>query len=709
MSKRKHPPISIHSTLNGHLEVDWEQAYQGEYSCPHCNAEKLKNLLRDEEYICRLKFICSSCKKYVSLTCGLRIIGGARRKYPAISIHETLDSTRLVNWGTDYQGEYSCPLCNEGQIINAYYHKDSICHLRLACNTCRQYSYLSCPLPNEIYNYLPNVSCPNPLCAELGPHGQKGWIYLRSIKSRNKAENCRCHFCGIVFDPAASRGNSWAGSQQQKTLQPFEFKEDVWDLRHFFENPQNQFITFKDIEPAWLRQYAKQYLYQILESKTYRSVFRVSQNRALLNQFGKFLQKKNIHELVNLSRKEIVEFLDTFAGLTPNVRHARLAQFKLFLEWLGLDAKTLIKQRNFPKFVYNPPDWLDEPTRTAIREHLHKIPAPIARHYLVQEFTAARTDDICQIGFDCLIEENGKWYIQFHQNKVQRWHKVPANRQIRKVIEEQQQWIRQTLGADYAYLFCHFRSFKAASYPSFPSIKPLPKPPLSSGNNPMVRIIQYMIEAEDIRDSNNQQAKFTGKITRSSRLQEVRTKHGVEAAQLYADHVTSKTTLKHYAPPTQEQIAQVDLPFQELLLNLNNRFLPWQSLPESLLKNPTAHELDLEIAPRLTVYGHCALNPKTPCPFSLYPKCYDCHSFRPSTGKLALYEQQYAGEIQRMEEAQLAGAELAYEEAKATIEAMDTWLPQLRKVANEAESGETNSSTSQSSIVSEETDPSEGI
>jgi hypothetical protein len=35
-----------------------------------------------------------------------------------------------------------------------------------------------------------------------------------------------------------------------------------------------------------------------------------------------------------------------------------------------------------------------------------------------------------------------------------------------------------------------------------------------------------------------------------------------------------------------------------------------------------------------------------------------------------------------MEQAQMAGVELAYEGAKATVEAMNQWLPQLREVAH---------------------------
>ncbi|CCQ58923.1 Tn554, transposase B [Crocosphaera watsonii WH 0005] len=80
----------------------------------------------------------------------------------------------------------------------------------------------------------------------------------------------------------------------------------------------------------------------------------------------------------------------------------------------------------------------------------------------------------------------------------------------------------------------------------------------------MVRIIRILIEEENILDANGQKPHFTGKILRSSRLQEVRVKYGIEAAQLYADHRHNKTTFQHYAPPTREQIAEVDLPFQEL-------------------------------------------------------------------------------------------------------------------------------------------------
>ena len=47
----------------------------------------------------------------------------------------------------------------------------------------------------------------------------------------------------------------------------------------------------------------------------------------------------------------------------------------------------------------------------------------------------------------------------------------------------------------------------------------------------MVRIIRMLIDKENIVDANGQKPHFIGKITRPSRLQEIRTKYGMEAAQ----------------------------------------------------------------------------------------------------------------------------------------------------------------------------------
>lgn len=39
--KRKYPPISVHPTLNGQLEVNWQQEYNYEFNCPDCQVGKM--------------------------------------------------------------------------------------------------------------------------------------------------------------------------------------------------------------------------------------------------------------------------------------------------------------------------------------------------------------------------------------------------------------------------------------------------------------------------------------------------------------------------------------------------------------------------------------------------------------------------------------------------------------------------------------------
>lgn len=671
----QHPPISIHQTLNGTLSVNWQTDYAGEFICPQCNQGKITNFYYSKGAVCKLKLSCDFCHQITNLT-------GTVKHLP-ISTHLTLQGTLSVNWAEKYAGEFICPQCNQGQISNFHYADGHSCQLRLGCNHCSQKTLLCCQVPPQIHSYRSHLICPNPLCHQIGPNGQKGWIY-ESFQTNSRQSNCRCYFCHINFNPHATSYGSWVGCQQQETLLNFCFDDDVWDFRHFVKKSPLKILNFKSIKPEWFRVKVKEYLYSLLKSGKYSASATPINSLVALRQFGQILKQNHIQNLSEIRRELIFKFLDLNQTNCNRTIREKLYILKDFCDFLGLESQNLVRHRDIPKQTIQDVDWLDEITRQQIKQHLDQIPAPLARHYLIQEYTAARPADICQMTFDCLVEENGQWYIKFYQHKVERWHRLPASREIRQIIEQQQQWMRKTFGKDYPYLFCHFRSIKQSSYPSFPSLKPMPKPPrVTAEQNPMVRLIRLLIEREDIRDSNGIRPYFTGKITRSSRLQEVRAKHGMEAAQLYADHLNSETTFQHYAPPTKEQVAAVDLPFQKLLLNSQNRFLPWQSLPESLLKNPQAHELDLEISPRLTVYGYCTLDPKTNCIYNLYPKCYGCSSFRPSTSKLPLYERQYAGEHKRMESAKQAGAALAYEESQATLEAMDKWLSDLRKVAND--------------------------
>jgi transcription elongation factor Elf1 len=177
---RQSPPISIHQTLHGNLQVNWQTDYAGEFICPQCNQGKITNFYYSKGAVCKLKLSCDFCHQTTYLT-------GTVKHLP-ISTHLTLQGTLSVNWAEKYAGEFICPQCNQGQISKFNYTNGHSCQLKLGCNHCSQKTLLFCQVPPQIHSYRPHLVCPNPLCHQIGPNGQKGWIY-ESFQANSKSRN----------------------------------------------------------------------------------------------------------------------------------------------------------------------------------------------------------------------------------------------------------------------------------------------------------------------------------------------------------------------------------------------------------------------------------------------------------------------------------------------------------------------------------------
>lgn len=338
----------------------------------------------------------------------------SNRKHPAISLHETLNGILEVNWEKYYKGEYSCPNCPQGQITNYARQSSSPHKLRLLCNMYKGETLLSREISAYIFRYLPDIECPNPLCVDIGHDGQKGWIY-KIADSKSK-----CRFCGINFNYNSEYCCSWIGRQKQDKLLPFNFDEDVWDLRHFYEKLRHQKLDLRDIKPQWYRLEVKRYLYLFLKLPTFSSDLSIRDAISTLKYFGCIIEKFSIYKCSDISREMVLAFKDTCVKNANATINRKLKELKDFFEYLELDTSHLLRDRDRLKTIRNDPDWLDEVTRQAIHQHLSKIPAPIARHYLIQEYTATRPSDACNITFNCLVEENGKWYVRFSEGKKKR-------------------------------------------------------------------------------------------------------------------------------------------------------------------------------------------------------------------------------------------------------------------------------------------------
>ena len=459
MSKGKTQLISVHQTLNGQLQVDWDLDYHQEYNCPHCKQSKLNRFYYYKQYKCKLVLYCNKCQKHTYLTCLLR---GRGIKNNPISKHQTLNKVLKINWSTEYKNEYNCPHCNQGEITRFYYSKQYKCNLFLECNKCQKYTPLTCRIPVHVSRYRPKIECPNPVCNLVGRDGQKGWIYQYSDKHYS------CYFCKIYFNVDLAKIKFWSTSSEEQ-LPPFSFEEDTWNLKYFYDESTlvSKTLNFHTIKSNWYKQKVKKYAFSLLKPHMGLESRTIYQAVSKLKQFGKIIVDFNIKNKHEINRYTIIQFLDIHKVNSDITINGKLSVLRDFFDWLDLETQYLIRRRDFRKIRVNDVDWLDEVTRQGIKQHLDQIPDPIARNYLVQAYIAARPIDVCRLAFDCLVEENGKWYINFFQQKTKRWHKILASRKIRKVIEEQQQWIREKFGKTILIYFVILLIFDKTVIPYF--------------------------------------------------------------------------------------------------------------------------------------------------------------------------------------------------------------------------------------------------
>jgi hypothetical protein len=248
----------------------------------------------------------------------------SQRKHLPISRHQTLNGILEVDWLQDYQGEFTCPQCNQGSLTKAYFsHKRN--GVRLGCNSCGQYTSLSCENPAYIYNYQADLECPNPLCTGIGSRGQRGWIYKYDDLGYS-----RCRYCNTVFKSSATVQRSWQGRQKSQELLPFDFAANTWDLRHFYEKPYYRLLTFDGIEPDWFCLQAKQYLHYLLKAQVYSSISQIRAIRAVLGQLGEVLKQRQCSSLQDIQRSDILSLIDAWQGMKGRTVCAKLQLLRSF-------------------------------------------------------------------------------------------------------------------------------------------------------------------------------------------------------------------------------------------------------------------------------------------------------------------------------------------------------------------------------------------
>lgn len=569
-----------------------------DFVCPHCQLRGTMffNEVREDG---RKTFRCKSCKKVV------------------------LSSYKLLP--PKIYADFTCPKClTPGQIIGSGKNKKGIQQFK--CTNCQKRTSASCSL-YERRKYRDFV-CPK--CGEPGSMVTAGGITGRD---KSKKKIFRCKKCQQITMESCTLHKSvnLLTPFSPKSIKPFNFDDDTWDTRGMIElddSPKSYGLNFAQVKIDFLKLLSKRYVLHCL--RTGVSVGKLQYFLRVVSIFSDYLEMNyNITSIEEITRKIILGFMGQISlNLSSETIRHHLSSLRGFFDtgnllgWFNV-SEHLIRTEDYPKAKRGTPHDIPTIVLNQIEENLHKLPDSIARMWLVGFFCAMRISELQLCKQDCLKQDSrGQWFIEFWRKKNKDTHRLPITLERAKIIQEQQEYIQQTFGDSFDYLFCDFyKAFKTADTLKVYN-QPMPKPVRSIV---LSESINTLIKAEDIRDENGKLWKFVNQQLRDTSLTYLfETGHEMAVISKWAGHRHLRTTQK-YVRVKDKTVREETFKIQAKMVNFRGEPVEMKALPNTLQENPKVHTLAYDDHINTPIYGYCGLPLDQDCPH--WKACYTCPSF----------------------------------------------------------------------------------
>lgn len=486
--------------------------------------------------------------------------------------------------------------------------------------------------------HMPNIACPN--CNQ-----KKAALKTEYWSSRFQRKACVliCLACGRTF---RGEGRAWSPGTRRMLgkkipCHHWQFDDDKWDLRELYPHIEEYkfsplFLNFSNCGSHWFNKLVKNYiLWRIQVGSKFSTLYGLI---STLGFYGRFLEQQEVMSMEQIDRHLLATYWTQERGhLSREKLFHEIGNIKSFFIWGNAEqhfttSATLITSFDRPKLFQKEPDPLEDSVIEKIRNNLHVLPEPLQLMFMLGFWLGTRPSELCQMPKNCLsLDLDGStWWVEFKREKPLDEHRLPVTTDLVRLIQQQQTYINELHGEDYPYLFCHYQGISKRGYPNYPTLKDVQRPPMAeAGNNPMVKVIRLLIEQCEIKDSNGELAKFTGAILRPSRATYfIRNGFSLEFVRIWLKHRSAMTTKRHYTRYRPGELLDVAC----VMANMDGKFIPYDSNPESLLQNPELHELDgLKMPFGEPLYGYCIF--REFCP--RFGHCYTCGFHVASADKLA--------------------------------------------------------------------------
>ena len=430
---------------------------------------------------------------------------------------------------------------------------------------------------------------------------------------------CRRYFCED-FDPINYKYNYlklgddvWHASEIGLKISPYR-KESK--------------LIFLYLKQDWLKDAVKKFIKYQAVSKSFGQLKKYI---SYLNKFSDFLsQKYPSISLKELDREVLIGFIDFLnqSHLSANTKNHHLGTLKTFFEigninsWFDVPAY-LIRPEDYAKPTKCLPRYIPEEVMQQLNRHLERLPEPVMRMVLVIQETGLRIGELLQLSLDCLKFDHKKEpYIQYMNWKMSKEDTKPISEELAKVIQEQQQYIKQNLDESFEYLFSARKLGKYRDKNPFQ-----PKPKVMSDHS-FINFLRKLTQEFDIKDKSGKRWNFqTHQFRHTVGCRMVNLGIPLHIIQRYLGHESPTMTMVYAHIHDQTLRKEIEKYHSERVINFKGE-------SASLEKKVLSSNDDLEwfqknVQARALEHGYCA-RPKIlgDCDIPGFDGCYNCPHWR---------------------------------------------------------------------------------